>query len=300
MSSGNRYLVCFRGPVLTALAMKGPSVESTADFTEGGLIRMLLDLRNAGYEFGAFTNAEVPPQGQVILRHDVDLDLVAAQRIAQIECDLGVSATFFFLVSSNLYNVMSVEGRTTCKQILSLGHHIGLHFDPTVFGSTEEEFDTGLSSERRLLEEVTGLPISVFSLHKPGNRSQLYPVGPEGLLNTYSRRFFSDIAYSSDSSGWWRFGSFIESDDFRSHRSVQLLLHPIWWTGLLGEHPGKRLDRLVDDLRVKGQSQIASTIDPYGLYLAERKDELGGWPTDLGYLRSLSPIRPEKDRSEWE
>lgn len=69
---------------------------------------------------------EIAPE-TVFLRHDVDWSPRRAVRMAEIEAEHGVTATYFFLVTSPFYNVMNREVRERIEQIDDLGHEIGLH-----------------------------------------------------------------------------------------------------------------------------------------------------------------------------
>jgi hypothetical protein len=48
-----------------------------------------------GYRFVGF--AEEPTDGVLYLRHDVDLSLDAALRMARVEAELAVTATYFLM-----------------------------------------------------------------------------------------------------------------------------------------------------------------------------------------------------------
>ena len=112
-------------------------IETARDkFTYEYYTTLLRTLREA-YRFVAFGEgkrivgtAEVP---LVILRHDIDMDLEAALRMSSIEKDLGIKSTYFFMVSSPLYNVFSSSGAQQVRQLLDAGHHFGLHFDCAVY-----------------------------------------------------------------------------------------------------------------------------------------------------------------------
>ena len=69
----------------------------------------LLDAARAGgYRFAGF---ESPPQpGDLLLRHDVDLSLDAALRMAELEAEAGATATYFLMTESVFYNLASKEG----------------------------------------------------------------------------------------------------------------------------------------------------------------------------------------------
>src|SRR5579859_3672042 len=78
-------------------------------------------------------------QSGIILRHAVDLDILPARRLAELEAEVGVRSTFFFLVSGHTYNPASIQNRPHLRALVNLGFEIGLHFDPTLYGSGEND-----------------------------------------------------------------------------------------------------------------------------------------------------------------
>ena len=68
---------------------------------------------------------------QIILRHDVDLDIYPAYKMALLENEIGVKSTFFILLNAQSYNPLSINNKNILREISSLGFEIGLHFDPT-------------------------------------------------------------------------------------------------------------------------------------------------------------------------
>ena len=83
------------------------------------------------YLFVSFPEAPLllnKQQRFVIMRHDIDFDLEKALFFAEMEAELGVQSTYFFLLRTNHYNVFSREGTDIVKRILGLGHDMGLHF----------------------------------------------------------------------------------------------------------------------------------------------------------------------------
>ena len=255
------------------------------DFTVEGAQDLLCTLQAAGYSFVDFGD-EIPETHAVLLRHDVDLDLEDALIIARMEADLGVSAHFFVLVSSPLYNILSRRSQYILRNIVDLGHRVGVHIDPAAYANItsvpQHALSLHLGEEADLITSVTGTEVSAFSLHRPSDWDTGYPEDECGLVSAYAKRYFNDIHYSSDSEGWWRYGAFVQSTEFTERRSLQLLLHPEWWTGEPGEQPGPRLDRLLREQALRACSDVVTTINPYGPY----RNGTGGWP-------EASTTRPE-------
>ena len=116
--------------------------------------RELVDAARAGgYRFTFFDRD--PSAGDLLLRHDVDLSLPAAFALAELEADMGASATYFLMTESVFYNLASREGEAAVARLRELGHRVGLHavypraelderFDPVVaWHNPDAEFMSG-------------------------------------------------------------------------------------------------------------------------------------------------------------
>jgi hypothetical protein len=236
--------------------------QGSSEFTLGGLASLVARIRSANYEFMDFSSAS-PEQNQIFFRIDVDLDLSRAVEAGRIIAHQGGMATFFILVSSPVYNIMSRDSTQKLMELLELRHAIGLHFDPEVYQS-EAAQERGMRVETDCLENVIQQEITAMSWHKPGSlagRLQMkYEEGRRPLIDTYESKYFEDIEYVSDSQGWWRFGSIIHRDAFLTGQPIQLLLHPIWWSPQSPEHPLNSIMRTYSDfcnLALKHFSTIA-------------------------------------------
>ena len=80
----------------------------------------------AGFSFVPFTE-NVLESGQIFLRHDVDFSLEMALDLARINAAMGISGTFFVLLRSQVYNLLSEESLDCIDQILILGQNLGFH-----------------------------------------------------------------------------------------------------------------------------------------------------------------------------
>ena len=68
-----------------------------------------------------------------LVRHDIDFDLAPAHRLAAIEAEEDVYSTFFVLVGCRSYNILHHENRERLRDIIQMGHEVGLHFDPSIY-----------------------------------------------------------------------------------------------------------------------------------------------------------------------
>ena len=67
------------------------------------LIRVLKKNKYVITDYHNYQNTEYP----CILRHDIDYSLEKAVRFAQMEASMGVRSTYFVMITSQFYNVLS-------------------------------------------------------------------------------------------------------------------------------------------------------------------------------------------------
>ncbi len=201
-----------------------------------GHYRELLDAARAGgYRFTAFDR---PPQrGDLILRHDVDLSLAAAVRLAELEADAGATATYFLMTESVFYNLASSEGEATLARLRELGHRVGLH---AVYPRLEldDRFDP------------------VVAWHNPDPEFMREPL--DEAVNVMQPGYFDPDHYRSDSNQHWRSGCPHEELAAGGLEWLQLLTHPEIWAypgatmretmlAMLAAERERDLQRLADD-----------------------------------------------------
>ncbi|MDB3894464.1 hypothetical protein N9324_00120 [Candidatus Pelagibacter sp.] len=186
---------------------------------------LLLKFLKAGYSFKNFNNFQKNKTSQVILRHDVDFDMNFALKMSLIEKKLGIKSTYYFLLSSDSYNIFSPRNKIIIEEISRMSHEVSLHFDPTVYKNESE----GFKFEKNLFESKF-CKIKSISFHRP-SKDILKGVKwlPKDIINAYDNNFFKQIFYVSDSGGSFKYGHPIKSDTFMKKENMQLLTHPIWW-----------------------------------------------------------------------
>lgn len=160
-----------------------------------------------------------------ILRHDVDFDVKKAYDLSKIEKNNNIKSTYFFLVSSDMYNVMTVDNKSMIKEMIDEGFEIGLHFDPTVYMCNDEELNEKVKLESSILEDITKQRVQAISLHNPSVHGK-YPEF-EGYKNAYSNNYFNDEIYISDSGRSFRGKDPFEFIQNGKSKLIQVLLHPI-------------------------------------------------------------------------
>ena len=200
-------------------------------FTELHLREILESLRAEGYEFRNFREFSPGADRQVILRHDVDLSLDDAVRIARLEIGLGVTSVFHLLLTADAYNPYSARSRDIVRELRRLGHAVGLHLDPAADPTLRPAEYTAYF---QLAEALWG-PLDSYSLHRPAAGGRIADFLPEKLgfpvpEFAYHPRFVEEIHYRSDSRREWRSGCICQEARKLEGRSLQLLIHPVWWT----------------------------------------------------------------------
>jgi hypothetical protein len=181
--------------------------------------------QDQGYGFVFYHEFQKEEPRQIILRHDIDFDTGFALKMAEVEAAMGVRATYFFLLRSNMYNIFSPQDFSNVKKIKALGHEISVHFDPTLY----EDFQEGLWQEALMFEASFQEKVRIISFHRPNPFFQNYDSPVKGIEHTYQSKYFRDVKYISDSTGIWRFGHPLDSSEFAQKRSMHVLVHPIWW-----------------------------------------------------------------------
>ena len=207
----------------------------SCDFSLEHYRELLEAARDGGYAWAGF-NRE-PRAGDVLLRHDVDLSLDAALKMAQFEHEMGVTATYLLMTESGFYNLDSEAGRHAHQTLRDLGHAVGLH---AVYPNAklDDRFD------------------HVVAWHNPDPEYMRAPI--EGAINVMEEPWFDPETYRSDSNQHWRSGCPHEELRAGSFAWLQLLTHPEIWVypgtrmgetmrAMLEEEKERRLDQLADD-----------------------------------------------------
>jgi hypothetical protein len=185
-----------------------------------------------GYRFAFF---DTPPEpGTVILRHDVDLSLDAALRLAEVEADAGAAATYFLMTRSEFYNLDSQSGEDAVDRLRRLGHRVGLHA-VWPYVDRDDRFDP------------------VLAWHNPDPEYMRDPV--EELVNVMEAPW-ADV-YRSDSNQHWRQGCPHEELAAGAFERLQLLTHPEIWV-YPGETMRETMLAMLDAERERRLRQLAA------------------------------------------
>jgi hypothetical protein len=216
-----------------------------ADFTLDNYKR-LLKLAKQNYSFHFFTDEYF--KKSILLRHDLEFSIPIALKMAIIEADLGINATYFVQLHSEFYNTLEKDTINTVKEILELNHQVGLHFDSHYWSiDNEAQLEKYIMIDKVTLEQYIGADIKVFSFHNNtpftlSCRRNLYGE----LLNVYSNYFRNNYSYNADSLGYWRFERLEERLKEAKEDSLHVLIHDgLWQNEVLP--PRRRVFKVIDD-----------------------------------------------------
>lgn len=175
------------------------------DFTVKIYKTLLKTLINQGFKFQSFSSFLDNPENKVvILRHDVDLVPENSLVFAQIQNELGIQGSYYFRAVPESWDEAII------KQIASLGHEIGYHYESlsTCNGGPDSailDFKQNLEKLRQLVPVKTicmhGSPRSKFDSRDLWKKYNYHNYGIIG--EPYFDIDFSKVLYLSDTGRRW-------------------------------------------------------------------------------------------------
>lgn len=130
------------------------------DFTRNTYKELLSCLIDSGYEFYIIEDLcnENIKKPYVVLRHDVDRNPNNALRMAEIENEMGIRATYYFRTVKKVYDPAII------KKISSMRHEVGYHYED--LSAMCGNVDKALKSFKRNVEILRGIvPVNTVSMH---------------------------------------------------------------------------------------------------------------------------------------
>lgn len=232
------------------------SLRDYEDFTE----KHYSDILNAAkkhYKFVFFDKPTDTPH--VIWRHDLDMSVHHALKLAHIEKKCGVRSTYFLRLHSSFYNPLEKEIHSMVRAISNMGHQIGLHFDAEFYGSNMEgDIKTHLLREKQTIREWFGLDVLALSFHNP-QATGLIKLSADsycGMVSAYGDTLMRTHKYVSDSNGYWRFDRLYDVICSGKYRYLQVLTHPEWWH----KEPKTPKQRIKDVIERRAQSSMSEYL----------------------------------------
>lgn len=214
------------------------------NFTYNHYREMLKKALKEGFTISSFRDYDKKKHKQklILLRHDIDYTPKRAFEIAKIEQSLNIKSSFFVRVHGEHYHPFDREAYPIFKEILKLGHEIGLHYEAKTLSRSFQNTTIALfRKEKEVLEAIFDIKIVSASEHADLNRQDKYwtnhlfkkiDKNKLGIKHhTYEKEF--QTFYLADSCGQWNKGCLCEN---LCHNRIQLLVHPdLWGKGALKE-----------------------------------------------------------------
>jgi hypothetical protein len=240
------------------------------DFTVASY-RAILEAAKARYAFAPFGTGASGPH--VLWRHDVDYSVHRAVVLARVEAELGVRATYFVTLHSDLYNLLEPAVHDRVREIAALGHWIGLHFDAGFHPGGD--LDERAAWEGRVVSEALEVPVETVSLHNPSvsGTEDFDAERLGGMLHAGARSVRDRYAYVSDSNGYWRYGRLADVLAAGEHERMHVLTHPEMWQ----EEPMSPRERILRCIEGRGRASEAT----YDALLADNQRVNVGLPEPL-------------------
>jgi hypothetical protein len=262
---------------------------SSEAFNTTNYIRLIQECRDAGYAFREF-NVERSTAKTIFLRFDVDYSLRCAELMAEINKKLDVSATFFILIQSPLYNPLSEEARHILNRINELGQRIGLHLvltqECTDLQTTRQKLMTDAETLARICHPVE----NVFSWHNPclikSGKNQLLRMDYSPFVNVYSDFISENYHYVTDANLRIPYNQLIHTVK-QNHPCLQMCLHPSHWFSNQSNMKDVILLHILNAIK-----EIDDSFSENLVYKAFRPD--GILPAE--YDRFLTILRKEQPR----
>lgn len=199
------------------------------DFTLNAYIYYLKAFQRKGYSFVRFD--EYMKQNRLaericLVRHDVDRKPHFALRMAKIEHELGIKATYYFRAKKCSFD------KGIIREIEGMGHEIGLHYES--LSDTNGDIELALKDFEKNLKEFREVAkITTCSMHgrplKPYDNRDIWKKGDnhtylkeklDMLGEVYLDIDYSDIAYINDTGRNWTQGKANRRDVVDSNISV--------------------------------------------------------------------------------
>jgi hypothetical protein len=188
--------------------------------------------KESGYRFhvfGELAGGALHSERHCILRHDVDVSMEYALTMARTEGEEGVRSTYFLMLRSPAYNLLGRHASLAVREMVSLGHEIGVHFDAEHPLVKPETLVAQVLAEATMVADLAGSEVKAVSFHQPSRQILEQRVVVPGLINTYNQDQLAGWHYVSDSNRNWKAKSGIELFREAEHPKIQLLVHPMWW-----------------------------------------------------------------------
>lgn len=248
------------------------------DFTLSQYRRYLSAIQNAGIHFVRYVDFMKQPESFstfCLIRHDVDRKPMNALRMAQLEHQMGIVATYYFRTKKHTLK------KEIIQKIEALGHEIGYHYEnlSDTDGDMQkamEDFKYNLNNLREIATIQTcamhGRPLKPYDnrdLWKDKVNHQVLKDDLDIIGEVYLDIDYTDIAYINDTGRNWTSGKSNVRDkvisnvkaDFENKKQLMSFLENKKHDKLVFQiHPERWSNDLIDWMLQYGKDLGVNTV----------------------------------------
>jgi len=203
----------------------------------------------------------------LFLRHDIKISLSKALRMAEIEHESGLPATYMVRGDSPLYSLIGRQARLHLMEFVQMGHEVGLLFDlahetrrsASYLRLVESEVHT--ACER--IEQIICRPVRSVSFQRTIPLLSGGPLLINGRINADASELRAWCL--SESGGHWHDSDPLSHLTSPSGTVLQMILHPIWW----GDEHTLAPQRLQEFFEVATREKPAQEASIFDINLAK-------------------------------
>jgi len=196
--------------------------------------------KEKGYSFSRLCDFDDNKESKllILLRHDLDYQVMQkALSFAEIESRLGIKATYFVRVHSDEYNPFGFKVYHALRQVLNMGHEVGLHYEHLDFCDvTKENPATIITKEKKLLELIFDIQIRGIAGHRSWTDIRNWGFWKDHNFkdfdfeyDAYEDKFMGDMLYIDDSLRQWKEGKCMCQYISSKVPRLYFLIHPFYW-----------------------------------------------------------------------
>lgn len=238
------------------------------EFTYTFLEKLYTKIINSNYQVTNYINAD-DYQKSIIIRHDIDLSLEKALELARFENKLNIKSSYFLLLSTSFYNLFTKKSKEIVEEIIGLGHDVGIHFDETQYSiSCASDYSKYINYEKDIFKQLFDIDANVVAMHRPSKFILENNLEFESIINTYSKKFFKEYAYYSDSRMQYKV-DIIDKITSEEDDKIQLLIHPIWYNDD-NQKPYNIFDKLIKKSKDNMVENFKLNIKDFTSFIEEK------------------------------
>lgn len=189
------------------------------DFSLQTFKLLCIRLKKQKYKFITFLDccSNNAPKKFVVMRHDIDRDSKSVLKMAKIENDMDIKASYYFRTAKKIYNERLI------KELATLGHEIGYHYED--LSLAKGDFVHAIIMFKKNLKKLRQIfPVKTICMHgsplsKWDNRLiwQKYNYHDFDIIGEpYFDVDFNKVLYLTDTGRRWNGEKVIVRDKFNS------------------------------------------------------------------------------------